>query len=469
MKWWLGALGLLAISMVLRLEYVVFAMYVLLGLLGVSRHWALRWLGKVEVHRQASCQAAEIGDRATLSLQLRNNSRGRIPWLLAEEGLPVPELRQHPPRLLTNAPAASVFALRPGESRDFTYQVEFRMRGFYAFGPMMLESGDLFGLHRRYRVVSEPCFILVRPRVVPLLGYDLASRRPVGEVRISHRFFEDPTRIAGIRPYEKGDSLNRVHWRATARTGSLHSKIYDPSCVAGVTLVLDFHRDAFLNPRARPVMSRELELKLGRRAAAEFRADLEGPDSAWVELAVTTVASIAHAVCELGQQIGLVTHGRDAAERMRVEGFRGEFRSRSAARRDVQRRAPNERLEPITIETRRDGRQLPLLLDLLARLEPTDGFTLPDLLREVSGRMPRDATVAVVLTRVTEEAAIALGNLRRSGFAVTAILVTLEDNDLHDWASAPEWAERLMAEGVPFRRVQDEAGLEQLCAAQFVR
>jgi hypothetical protein len=83
--------------------------------------------------------------------------------------------------------------------------------------------------------------------------------------------------------------------------------------------------------------------------------------------------------------------------------------------------------------------------------------------------MPRDATVAVVLTRVTEEAAIALGNLRRSGFAVTAILVTLEDNDLHDWASAPEWAERLMAEGVQFRRVQDEAGLEQLCAAHFVR
>lgn len=469
MKWWLGALGLLVVSMILRLEYVVYAMYVFLGLLGLSRHWALRWLGRVGVRREASCATADIGDRATISLELRNTGRGRIPWLLAEEGLPVQEMRQHPPRLVTNAPAASVFALRAGESRDFTYQVEFRMRGYYQFGPMLLESGDLFGLHRRYRVVSEPCFILVRPRVVPLLGYDLASRRPVGEVRISHRFFEDPTRIAGIRPYEKGDPLNRVHWRATARTGSLHSKIHDPSCVAGVTLVLDFHRDSFLRRQARPVLSRELEVRLGRGAAAEFRADLEAPDSAWVELAVTTIASLAHAVCELGQQVGFVTNGRDAADRVRQDGFREEFRSRAVARANVRRRGTNERLEPLVIETRRDPRQMAVLLDLLARLEPTDGFTLPDLLHEASGRMPRDATVAVVLTRVTEEAAIALGNLRRSGFAVTALLVTFEDNDLHDWASAPEWAERLMAEGVPFRRVQDEAGLEQLCADQFVR
>ena len=44
-----------------------------------------------------------------------------------------------------------------------------------------------------------------------LEGYDLASRRPIGEVRISHRLFEDPTRIHGVRPYERGDALNRIH------------------------------------------------------------------------------------------------------------------------------------------------------------------------------------------------------------------------------------------------------------------
>src|SRR4029079_18078992 len=118
-------------------------------------------------------------------------------------------------------------------------------RGYYQIGPLVLETGDVFGLHRRYKVATEPHFLLVYPQVQPLEGYDVASRRPIGEVRMSYRLFEDPTRVAGVRRYEAGDPLNRVNWRATARTGVLHSKIYEPSTVAGATVLLDFHRGSF--------------------------------------------------------------------------------------------------------------------------------------------------------------------------------------------------------------------------------
>ena len=73
------------------------------------------------------------------------------------------------------------------------------MRGYYQVGPMVLETGDLFGLHRRFRIVTDPVYILVYPKVIPLPGYDIASRRPIGEIRLTHRLFEDPTRIAGVR------------------------------------------------------------------------------------------------------------------------------------------------------------------------------------------------------------------------------------------------------------------------------
>ncbi len=469
MKPWLGALVLLAASLVLRMEYVVYAMYAFLALLGLSRYGSLRWLGQVTVHRQCSRESAEIGERASVTLAVRNTGRSRIPWMLIEEGQPAGDLRQHPPRLRTGAPPVSVAALRPGEVRDLSYEVEFLQRGYYPFGPLLLESGDLFGLDRRYRVTSDPCYVLVRPKVIPLLGYDLASRRPVGEVRISHRFFEDPTLISGIRPYEKGDPLHRIHWRATARTGALHCKVYQPSCIAGATLLLDFHRAGYLNRRHRPVLTRELTRQLAAAGASDVAAELEGPDPAWVELAVTTVASLANAVSEQGQQVGFVSNGRDAADRIRSEGCRQEFRSRTLARENLDQRSSSERLQPVVVETRRDPGQLGLILDALARLELTDGLPFPDLVAEVSSRLPRDATVAAVLSEVSEEAAITLGNLRRSGFAVTAVLVSLEENDLHDWASAPEWADRLITEGIAFRRVQDEASLERLCAEHFVR
>src|SRR5215469_9741473 len=146
--------------------------------------------------------------------------------------------------------------------RNFTetieYRVKFLMRGYYQLGPLLLETGDVFGLHRRYRVATEPHFVLVMPKVLALEGYNLASRRPIGEIRVAHRLFEDPTRLASIRPYQQGDPLNRIHWRATARTGEIHSRVYENSRVAGATFLLDFHASNY--PGSEGTASAELAI-----------------------------------------------------------------------------------------------------------------------------------------------------------------------------------------------------------------
>ena len=250
----------------------------------------------------------------------------------------------------------------------------------------MVETGDLFGLDRRYRMLTAPHFLLVYPEIAPLEGYELASRMPLGEVRMSHRLFEDPTRIAGVRAYEAGDPLNRVHWRATARTGSLHSKVYEPSTVAGATLLLDFHQ-------------------------ADYESQHEPFRS---ELAVTAAASIAHAIYEMGQQIGLVTNGRDAADRIRQEGWDYDLRSRKAARRAAEMRERSDRLQPIVVETRRGPEQLLRILEALARVELTDGLSFTQLIAETACRLPRDATVIAVVPVADR------GNRRGSGRSAAA-------------------------------------------------
>jgi uncharacterized protein (DUF58 family) len=441
MKWVLGTLVLLTFGLVFKLGLLVYAMYTLLGVLLVSRYLTWTWTGHLSASRQCDQDAVQIGESATMTVTVLNSGRLRVPWLLLDDSLPLEALRQHPPRLQLNGKTLLLTQMPVGSEKSFTYEVRFLMRGYYQFGPLLLESGDLFGLHRRYRVVTAPHCVLVYPKVVQLEGYDIASRRPIGEVRISHRLFEDPTRIAGVRPYQLGDPFNRIHWHATARTGQLHSKVYDPSCIAGATILLDFHAST-------------LKLK-----NPHYRT----------ELAVTTAASLANAVYQMGEQIGLITNGRDAAERTRFEGWHEEFRTRTTARAKANTLDRSERLQPLLVETRRGVAQLERILETLARLELTDGFTFPQLVTETASRLPRDATVIAILTEVTEEAALALGNLRRSGYAVIAVLVLFGETEYYDWAQPPDWAHRLVAEAIDFRRVDDEASLSRLCAERILR
>lgn len=441
MKWLVGALLLLLLGALLRLGLLVYAMYVLLGVLLVSRWLARQWTENLSATRVCGVSEANIGESVEVVVTVQNNGHLPVGWLLLEDSLPRDALVQNPPRLRAEGVRLCVTQLRPRGEQELRYTVHFLMRGYYQIGPLLLESGDLFGLHRRYRVATEPKFVLVLPKVIPLRGYNLASRLPVGEVRMTHRLFEDPTRITGVRLYERGDPLNRVHWRATARTGALHCKTYEPSCVAGASILLDFHTDSHREP--------------GRI----YRS----------ELAVTTVASLVNAVQQLGQQVGLFTNGRDAVDRIHQEGWRHEFHTRAAAQAQAGMRERSDRLQPVVVETRRGPEQLRRILETLARLELTDGLTFPQLIEETRSRLPRNATVVAVLAAATAATAAALGSLRRSGYAVTAVLVTFDDARHADWAVKPEWIGRLLAEGLDVRTVEDEEELARLCAEQLAR
>lgn len=433
MKWFVGAFLFLLAALLLQSGLLAYAMYVLLAVMLLSRLLARTTLVQIRAERLPMEEAAEIDDVMRVEVVVKNRGALIVPWILLEDILPRMALEQRPPRLKVRGKRLLLKTLRPGAEFTISYKVECLMRGYYQIGPLVLESGDLFGLHRRFRVEAPPHYLMVYPRVVGLQGYDLASRRPIGDVQLVHRLFEDPTRTAGVRPYMAGDPLNRVHWRATARTGALHSKIYEPSTLAGVTLVLDFHSDSYPR-RGEPHRS---------------------------ELAVTTVVSLANAVFEMGQQVGLISNGQDAAERIRIEGWDRAYRTRSAARDKAAMHEHNDNLAPVQVETRRGVEQFDRIRAALARLELADGLSTAALISECSSRMPRDATVVCVLPVVVLETAMALGNLRRAGYAVSVVLV-IPDPDALEKSYG-----RLLAEGIrDIRTLNSEQELPEFCREQ---
>ncbi len=441
MRWFLAVVVILIVSLILESGLLALAAYVLLAMLFLSRVTARNWIGNLTATRHCEPITGEIGDTVPVIVKVKNNSWLPVPWVLMEDLLPqahgLTPLGMGGPRLkIVKGRRMRLSMLRPGGQVALEYRLELRMRGYYQIGPLVLESGDLFGLHRRYRAVTEPHFLLVYPKVVPLQGYELASRRPVGEIRLAHRLFEDPTRIAGVRAYQRGDPLNRIHWRATARTGTLHSKTYEPSTIAGATIVLDFHKTGY-GSRGEP-----------------FRS----------ELAATAAASLANAVYETGQQIGLVTNGRDAADRIKLEGWDEDYRPRQAALRAPAMLDESTRLQPQVVPTRRGVEQFQLIRETLGRVELTDGLTFAQLVLEATDRLPRDATVLAVLPDVSVETALALGNLRRQGYAVSVVLILIDDEHFEQTFG------RLMAEGITdIRHLRDEKGLPTLCLHQAMR
>lgn len=435
MKWFLGASVLLAIALVFNLGLLAYAMYALLGVMLISRFVARTWSENLRATRECNRLAAYIGESVAVVIKLENRGALPIAWVLAEDLLPRQALIHDPPSLRPVGKRLHLAMLGPRTRKTVYYQLECNRRGYYQIGPLVLETGDVFGLHRRYRVATEPYFLLVYPKVIPLAGFDLASRRPVGEVKMSYRLFEDPTRVAGVRRYERGDPLNRIHWRATARTGELHSKIYEPTTVAGITILLDFHAGSF-EARHEPVRS---------------------------ELAITAAASLASAVFEMGQQVGLVTNARDAADRIRQEGWDFDIRTRDAALRAAAMTETSTRLQPLVVDTRRGPEQFMRILETLARAELTDGLSVMGLVSEAGSRLPRDATVVAIVTKVTEETAVALGNLVRRGYAVSALVNVYDDREYSEAAG------KLIAQRIDARHLRDEAAVSHVCQAHVLQ
>ncbi|MDD3470133.1 MAG: DUF58 domain-containing protein [Thermoguttaceae bacterium] len=425
---YLFAVALLLVAVTFDLGMLAYAMYVFLGILISSRYFSRKWAESLAAQRLTSQTKANVGQTVAVVIDVENQGKLPVPWVLVEE-LIVRDYLRPPARLSLIGRRLHLIALGSGEKKTLLFQIELLGRGYFQIGPLLLETGDLFGLHRRFRMLTSPQYLLVHPDFSPLENYDITSPRPIGEVRITHSLFDDPTRICGVRPYQYGDPMRRIHWRATARTGELHSKVYEPSIVAGATIVLDF-------------LSAHYE---------EIEGEARG------ELAVTMTASLVHALAQRNEEIGLITNGRDAIQRIRFEGWISDWRTRREARESVELDTPNDQFEPLVIETRRGVEQIERIFDLLGRLELSEGLPLPALLQEAAGRMPRSATVILIVGKIGVEEAIAIGDLRRSGFVVTVFV-----NCYHivDFEAA---LATLLDMGVEVRQLTERSHVADLC------
>lgn len=233
--------GLLGISIL-----VVFGVVVLV-LAWLRSIWAGRAMRRLRVERRFEPDRVMCGDDAHLVVTAWNRKVLPLPWLRAEEPLPLglrPDDGQGGPgwelgrRSLVNG-----WTLGPYERVVRRIDLRAERRGVYRFETIGLSAGDLLGESVADEDRLLPATLIVRPRTVPLRRFEAARDRS-GVLRARRGLFEDPSRFAGVRPYAPGDPVRHVHWRATARLGIPVVKRFDPSRDRDVVIALDIQTTA---------------------------------------------------------------------------------------------------------------------------------------------------------------------------------------------------------------------------------
>ena len=114
-------------------------------------------------------------------------------------------------------------------------------RGRYHFMNTDCVSEDIFGLLEHKGSIHAPGQFRVMPRTVLIPYWQLFDRnsRLVGPQTSFSSSRRETTQINGVRDYVYGDRLTRVHWNATARTGTWKSKEFEHESVPKTMIILD--------------------------------------------------------------------------------------------------------------------------------------------------------------------------------------------------------------------------------------
>lgn len=219
--------------------------------------WDRYGASRVHIERAFRPGRCFAGEPVSLEWTVTNAKALPLPYLgVTEEipdGLTMPG-QQLAPTLAGRSDLQQVFTLPWYARIRRQYTVVPVRRGLYRLGGATATLSDPFGLVERHWPVPARPELLVYPPVLPLPDIGLPAERPFGDLAAANRLFPDPMRVAGVREYRAGDPLNRIHWRATARTGRLQVRVLESSAQGGLAIFLNTwgfaHRFAGYEPQA---------------------------------------------------------------------------------------------------------------------------------------------------------------------------------------------------------------------------
>lgn len=332
------------------INFLFFLVYLLGALILGSRWYARRGLRGVRAGYHVLNPRAQVGEVLQAVYRVDNQTKWTKPWV---------ELWND-----SNLPATlpgRVIGVRPEGSRQWLAKVTLTRRGSFRLGPLKVRTGDPFGLFTTEMTVGQPTSVVVFPKVVPLPSWRLPASPVDGSTPTRRRFEAASPLITGIRPYNHGDAINKIHWLSSVRHNELQVKEFDLEQTADLWLLLDLERAAHAG--------------VG--------------DAASVETAVTAAASIGLQTLSANRAVGMTASAR--------------------------------RIHVLTPD--RGQRVEQKILHLLANVQADGAHPLAEVILATMLQLRRGMTLCLITGSTDREWVRALATLRRRGVGVTVVLL----------------------------------------------
>ncbi|KAA9107594.1 DUF58 domain-containing protein [Microbacterium rhizomatis] len=122
---------------------------------------------------------------------------------------------------------------------ELRYTITGARRGVHPLGPLSVTSTDPFGLARRSNVLGVRTQVTVTPAIVDLPVLANFSGESGGTLHTTTNQIGQGSDNLIARPYAPGDSMRRIHWRATAHRDALMVRQEEQESTPEATVVLD--------------------------------------------------------------------------------------------------------------------------------------------------------------------------------------------------------------------------------------
>jgi uncharacterized protein (DUF58 family) len=334
---------------------------------GLARLWS--YLALKNLRGEATFGDLRVfpGDSIEIKLRLVNRKILPLPWVEIIEEIPAGFLSRE--KTAENDQTGSDKIVRSSpllwySAISWKYSLSCPKRGYYKLGPLSITTGDIFGFFPRTVIEPYEDYLIVYPRLFAVDHLTLPAAYPLGEVLAEKRLFEDPSRAVGVRDYSPGDSLRRIHWKASARQQRLQVKVFESTTTLKVALY--FVADSFQMQG----MNLEKEYETG----------------------ISTAASLAHHLIEKKSQVGLYTNSKQADSDLPARIAPG-----SATDRLVQ------------------------ILEALAKVTPGCYSSFPEFFQAEREHLPNGTTLIFILSKISEELKTTLIAARNSGYKTLVI------------------------------------------------